>query len=124
MTQAKLNTELYQKMFAEQEKYKDWLRTLTPDEVMEHAYEYNCREDILLSLEYNDLSPKQAAALLKSPPHLQMFSKRGKSRKPVTWKISGIPLKPVPMKWSGLILLPSAGMMRGDAPWLISHRKP
>lgn len=70
MTQAKLNTELYQKMFAEQEKYKNWLRTLTADEVMDHAYEYICREDILLSLEYNDLSPKQAKALLKSPSPL------------------------------------------------------
>ena len=76
MTQAKLNTQLYQKMFAEQEKYKDWLRTLTPDEVMNHAYEYTCREDILLSLEYNDLSPKQAAALLKSPsPLADVFKK-------------------------------------------------
>ena len=64
MTQAKLNTELYQKMFAEQEKFKDWLRTLTPAEVLDHAYEYTCREDILLSLEYNDLSPRQAKILL------------------------------------------------------------
>ena len=76
MTQAKLNTELYQKMFAEQEKFKDWLRTLTPDEVLDHAYEYTCREDILLSLEYNDLSPRQAMALLKSPtPLADVFKK-------------------------------------------------
>lgn len=70
MTQAKLNTQLYQKMFAEQEKYKEWLRTLTPEEVMNHACEFTSREDILLSLEYNDLSPRQAAALLKSPTPL------------------------------------------------------
>lgn len=76
MTQAKLNTELYQKMFAEQEKYKEWLRTLTPDEVMDHAYEYTCREDILLSLGYNDLSPRQAMALLKSSsPLADVFKK-------------------------------------------------
>ena len=76
MTQAKLNTELYQKMFAEQEKYKDWLRTLTPDDVLAHAYEYTCREDILLSLEYNDLSSRQAMALLKSPsPLADVFQK-------------------------------------------------
>ncbi len=66
MTQAKLNTQLYQKMFAEQEKFKGWLLTLSPEEVLNHAYEYTCREDILLSLEYNDLSPRQAKALLKS----------------------------------------------------------
>ncbi len=70
MTQAKLNTQLYQKMFAEQEKFKGWLLTLSPEEVLNHAYEYTCREDILLSLEYNDLSSKQAKALLKSPSPL------------------------------------------------------
>lgn len=70
MTQAKLNTQLYQKMFTEQEKYKEWLRTLTPEEIMNRAYEYTSREDILLSMEYNDLSPRQAAALLKSPTPL------------------------------------------------------
>lgn len=76
MTQAKRNTQLYQKMFAEQQKYKDWLRTLTPDEVMDHAYEYICREEILLSLEYNDLSPRQATALLKSSsPLADVFKK-------------------------------------------------
>ena len=43
---------------------------------MNHAYEYTCREDILLSLEYNDLSPKQAKALLKSPtPLADIFQK-------------------------------------------------
>lgn len=70
MTQAKLNTQLYQKMFTEQEQYKNWLRTLTPTEIMNHAYEYICREDILLSMEYNDLSSRQAMALLKSPSPL------------------------------------------------------
>ena len=71
MTQAVLNTQLYQKMFAEQAHFKDWLLTQTPEEVLNHAYEYTCREDILLSLEYNDLSPRQAKALLKSPTPLE-----------------------------------------------------
>lgn len=70
MTRAKLNTQLYQKMFAEQEKFKDWLLTQPPDEILNHAYEYTSREDILLSLEYHNLSPRQAAALLKSPSPL------------------------------------------------------
>lgn len=76
MTQAVLNTQLYQKMFAEQAHFKDWLLTQTPEEVLNHAYEYTCREDILLSLEYNDLSPRQAKALLKSPtPLADVFKK-------------------------------------------------
>ena len=70
MTDKRLNTQLYQKMFAEQEKFKGWLLTLSPEEVLAHAYEYTCREDILLSLECNDLSPTQAKALLKSPSPL------------------------------------------------------
>ena len=76
MTQAVLNTQLYQKMFSEQAHFKDWLMSQTPEEVLNHAYEYTCREDILLSLEYNDLSPRQAKALLKSPtPLADVFKK-------------------------------------------------
>lgn len=43
----------------------------TPEAVLNHAYEYTFREDILLSMEYNDLSPRQAKALLKSPTPLE-----------------------------------------------------
>lgn len=76
MTQAMLNTQLYQKMYAEQEHYKAWLLSQTSEEVLNHAYEYTCREDILLSLEYNDLTPKRAKALLKSPtPLADVFRK-------------------------------------------------
>ena len=67
MTQEQLNTALYKKMFAEQEKYKAWLLSQTPAAVLDHAYEYTSREDILLSLEENDLTRPQATALLKSP---------------------------------------------------------
>ena len=62
-----LNTLLYQRMFAEQESYRQHLLTLPPEEILEHAYAYTTREDILLSLEYNDLTDKQCQALLKSP---------------------------------------------------------
>lgn len=61
-----LSTALYEKMFAEQETYRDWLLTQTPDEILKHTYEYTVREDILMSLENNDLSDQQAAALLQS----------------------------------------------------------
>ena len=54
-------------MFAEQERYRQHLLTLPPEEILEHAYAYTTREDILLSLEYNDLTDKQCQALLKSP---------------------------------------------------------
>lgn len=63
---SELNTQLYQKMFAEQEGFRAALLTMSPAEILEHAYEYVTREDILLSLEYSDLSAKQAKALLQT----------------------------------------------------------
>ena len=66
MTNAERNTALYQKMFAEQEKFRDWLKSQSPEEILNHAYEYTIREDILLSLEYHDLSDAQTDALMKS----------------------------------------------------------
>ena len=67
ITNQELNTQLYQKMFAEQERYRQHLLTLPPEEILDCAYAYTTREDILLSLEYNDLTDKQCQALLKSP---------------------------------------------------------
>ena len=70
MTQEEMLTALYEKMAAEQDKYRDWLKGQPAAEVLNHAYEYVMREDILLSLEYSDLSDGQAKALLKSPAPL------------------------------------------------------
>ena len=47
MTNEERNTSLYQKMFAEQEKFRDWLKGQPPEEILNHAYEYTVREDIL-----------------------------------------------------------------------------
>ena len=70
MTNEELNTELHKKLFAEQEKFKGWLLTQPPDEILNHAYEYVMREDIVLALEYHDLSDERAKALLASPSPL------------------------------------------------------
>ena len=70
MTNEQWNTTLYKQMFAEQEQFRDWLLTQPPQEILNHAYEYVMREDILLSLEHNDLTDAQAAALLASPAPL------------------------------------------------------
>ena len=66
MNQAKLNTQLYQKMYSEQKLYRAALLLMPPTEILNRAGEYVCRENILLSLEYNDLSSKQAQVLLNS----------------------------------------------------------
>ena len=70
MTNDELNTALYEKMFAEQETYRAWLLSQPSEEMLNHTYEYTVREDILLSMEYNDLPDAQAKALLKSPTPL------------------------------------------------------
>ena len=34
-----LNTALYEKMATEQEKYRDWLKSQPPEEILHHTYE-------------------------------------------------------------------------------------
>ena len=70
MTNEERNTALYQKMFAGQESFRG-LKGQPPEQILNHAYEYTIREeDILLSLEYHDLSDAQTNALMKSPSPL------------------------------------------------------
>ncbi len=59
------NQALYNKMRAAQGAYRDWLFKQPPEEILNHAYEYVVREDILLSMEYRDIGYPQAKALLK-----------------------------------------------------------
>ena len=70
MDAEKLNQELYDKMAAEQERFKHELLGMSAEKVLDHAYEYTIREDILMALEFNDLPASQAAALLASPSPL------------------------------------------------------
>ena len=70
MTNEELNTKVYEKLFDEQQKYKGWLLTQSPEEILNHAYEYTVREDIVLGMEYLDLRDEQAKALLTSPTPL------------------------------------------------------
>lgn len=76
MTNSELNTALYQKMYAEQEAFRNQLLALTPQEILDRAYEYISREDILLAMENNDLSNRQVKALLKTETPLgDVFTK-------------------------------------------------
>ena len=38
-----LNTALYEKMAAKQDKFREWLKIQPPEEVLNHAYEYTIR---------------------------------------------------------------------------------
>lgn len=91
MTNAMLNTQLYQKMAAEQAQYQEHLLTLPPAEILKSAYEYATREDILLTLEYNDLHPRMAKALLKLDKPLDdvfhYYEKHGTGRMVDIWRM-------------------------------------
>lgn len=66
MTNIELNNILYQKFASEQERYRDWLITLPPEDILTHAYEFAMREDILLALENTNLPTRQCIAFLKA----------------------------------------------------------
>ena len=65
-TAEEFNAELYEKVSAEFEEYKNNLLAMSPEQILEHAYDYAIREDIVLALEYFDLHARQAQALLKA----------------------------------------------------------
>lgn len=71
----KLNHELYVKMSEAQNAYREWLLEKPREEILYHAYQYMVRADIVLSLEYNDLSDEQAKALLALPDPLEAVFK-------------------------------------------------
>ena len=71
MTPEEMNTALYQKMAAEQTKYRNWLMGQPPEEILNHAYEYAVRENILAAAELMDMPQAQAAALLALPTPME-----------------------------------------------------
>ena len=48
MNETDYNARLYEKMKAEQDKYRDWLVRQEPCEILNHTYEYTMREDIVM----------------------------------------------------------------------------
>ncbi len=80
MGETDYNALLYEKMKAEQDKYRDWLLTQEPVEILNHTYEYTMRENIVMCMEELELTPKQAKALLKSPCPLDDVYKEFRDR--------------------------------------------
>lgn len=65
MTAEKIYSQLYERMLAEQEKYREWLLAQSPEEVLNHCYEYAMREDILIVFENSEIDEKHAGVLLE-----------------------------------------------------------
>lgn len=67
MSNEKVMNALYQKMYDEQCKFRDWLLEQPQEDVLSHACEYTAREDILMEIGEAELTPQRAKALLRSP---------------------------------------------------------
>ena len=70
MDAEKLTNALYEKMSAEQDKYRAWLVVQPPEEILNHTAEYSTREDILMAMDFIELTKAQVSALLDSPTPL------------------------------------------------------
>ena len=71
MTNKVLNDELHAKMLMEQEAYEGWLLEQPAPVILENAYEYTIREDILTALDKGELEEAQAHALMESSTPLE-----------------------------------------------------
>lgn len=80
MNETDYNKLLYEKMKTEQDKFREWLFTQEPSEILNHTYEYTMREDIVMYMEELELSQKQAKALYKSPCPLRDVYEEFKDR--------------------------------------------
>ncbi len=67
MADTELSSKLYEKMSAEQDKFRAWLVEQPPADILLHAVEYAVREDILMEMEALELPDDQVRALLASP---------------------------------------------------------
>ena len=66
MTNKEMMRQLYERMAAEQQKYKAWLLEQPPNVILDNACKFTVREDIVMELEVLELTDAQAAALLRS----------------------------------------------------------
>ena len=80
-----LNTALYEKMADEQDKFRDWLKSQPPEEVLNHAYEYTVREDIVMAMEELELTDAQARRFWNLPRRWRMCTAILKSWRLVIW---------------------------------------
>lgn len=66
-----LHTLLYKRMAEEQDRHRAWLVGLPPEEILNYAYGYCVRLDILIAIQDMDLTEEQLFALLDSPTPLE-----------------------------------------------------
>ena len=75
-----LRSRLYDRAVSEQNTYRAWLLVQPPRKILDYAFEYAIREDILLVLEDIDLEETQLDALLSSETPLADITGRFSDR--------------------------------------------
>ena len=68
-----LSAVLLEKFSAEQDKYREWLLSQPPEEILNHTYEYTVREDILCTVENGEFPEKMVAAQIVIISHIRQF---------------------------------------------------
>ena len=63
--------QLEAKMTEELNTYRAWLLAQPPEEILNHAYEYTTKQDIMLNVADAYLSPAQLETMLRSPCPLE-----------------------------------------------------
>ena len=63
--------QLEAKMTEEFNAYRSWLLQQPPEEILNHAYEYTTKQDIMLNVADAGLSPAQIETMLRSPCPLE-----------------------------------------------------
>ena len=82
-----LVAKLYNKMQQEQNEYRAWLLAQPPEEILNHAYEYSSREDILIALENASLRPAQLRACWNPKHRWRTFTKTTAIAIPTHWML-------------------------------------
>lgn len=70
VNETQVNLALYDKMRIEQDDYREWLLSQPRQEILNHAYEYSVREDILATMSEGHLPPhaRQGAFGIQAAP--------------------------------------------------------
>ena len=113
MGETDYNALLYDKMKAEQDKYRDWLLNQPPEEILNHTYEYTMREDIVMCMEELELSPNRQRLCFVPLALLTMSIKSSGTEKWSIWIPFGIPLKQGQTMYSNGIKTEKAGEKNG-----------
>ena len=91
MTNEEMMRQLYERMAAEQQKYKAWLLEQPPNVILDNACKFTVREDIVMEMEVLELTdaPGRGPAAVPDPAG-GCLPGRGSGRKLTTWTMCGM----------------------------------